>query len=42
MSSTPGGLLVERLSELDSSVLSLYSHGYSYGVAGRLDCDTKT
>jgi RNA polymerase sporulation-specific sigma factor len=31
------------LSELESSVLSLYLDGYSYEtIADRLDCDTKT
>ena len=31
------------LSELESSVLSLYLDGHSYeAIAGRLDCDTKT
>jgi RNA polymerase sporulation-specific sigma factor len=31
------------LSELESSVLSLYLDGHSYeAIAGRLECDTKT
>ncbi len=35
--------LADVLSELESSVLSLYLDGYSYEVvAERLDCDTKT
>jgi len=37
------GCLASVLSELESSVLSLYLDGYSYEtVAERLDCDTKT
>lgn len=37
------GCLSSVLSELESSVLSLYLDGYSYEVvAERLDCDTKT
>ena len=37
------GCLSSVLSELESSVLSLYLDGHSYeAVAGRLDCDTKT
>jgi RNA polymerase sporulation-specific sigma factor len=37
------GCLTSALSELESSVLSLYLDGRSYEeIAGRLDCDTKT
>ncbi|MEX2023598.1 MAG: sigma factor-like helix-turn-helix DNA-binding protein, partial [Thermoleophilaceae bacterium] len=37
------GCLSSVLSELESSVLSLYLDGYSYeAVAERLECDTKT
>ena len=37
------GFLSSVLSELESSVLSLYLDGHSYeAVADRLDCDTKT
>ncbi len=39
----PRGCLSSVLSELESSVLSLYLDGYSYEtVAERLECDTKT
>lgn len=37
------GCLTSALSDLESSVLSLYLDGRSYEeIAGRLDCDTKT
>src|SRR5918911_5169116 len=37
------GCLSSVLSELESSVLSLYLDGHSYeAIAGRLECDTKT
>jgi RNA polymerase sporulation-specific sigma factor len=37
------GCLTSALSDLESSVLSLYLDGRSYEeIAGRLNCDTKT